>query len=272
MPGPTCSMPGTSVSHNLNTHAAPASNKRWHSNCTQPPSSDNHSCEVQLAPSNIPDHAAVARRAAAGAGRPGCPLCADGLPARSLAHRGNRRHRAAVRRSHRARPPAVCGPACDRQGHHAGPRRQPGRLPVAPRGRHQRQRHFRQPVPDGPDVPRLPRVARAGIGAGPVRLPGRCACQRAVRRRDQLGHGAGGGDRRRAAGARLESPVRPEHAGRRAGADDEVRPQPSWPDGGSHGGQRCAQARGHLVWRRGAGMAYAGGGDRVRRGWLARSF
>ena len=91
--------------------------------------------------------------------------------------------------------------------------------------RQQRRRSTRRPatVPARRELSRLHGVAAARHAAGAVRLPGRRAHQRSVRRRRQLGPAAEERRRVDAAPAGLESGVRAEHAGRRADDPHEGR-------------------------------------------------
>ncbi len=66
------------------------------------------------------------------------------------------------------------------------------------------------------EFPRLCRLAAARHAAGHVRVPGRRAHQRGVRRCRQLGPAPAVGDFERAADTRVGAGVRPQHAGRRA--------------------------------------------------------
>ena len=88
-------------------------------------------------------------------------------------------------------------------------------LEQEPDQRH-RQRRAGKPLPARHQFPRLHGVAAARHAARAVGVPGRRAHQRALRRRRQLGLVAAVGDRRHPAHPRLESGVRPQHAGRRA--------------------------------------------------------
>lgn len=84
-----------------------------------------------------------------------------------------------------------------------------------------------QPVPAGCRLPRLYLLAAAGHLGGPVGLPGRCTHQRVTGRHRQLRSDSAVGDLQHHPHLRLQSGVRPQHAGRGAGDPDQEWPRTS---------------------------------------------